>query len=98
MRGDNTFEDVRVQDKKPTETINRLAKLEQNFWHIDYERDIHYYRISGDENAPYALTDTSENFGALKIEVDTSNLKNRQVVRGGEAPDQTDYEQVEVCD
>ena len=40
----------------------------------------------------------SKNFGQLKITADITNLKNRQVVRGGIAPDQNRYIQERIVD
>lgn len=97
-RGDVIFEDVRVQYKKPSVAIENFTKLTGEYWHIDYERDIHFYGKLGDEIAPYSLTDTTQNFGDMTIDVDITNLRNRQTVRGGEAPDEFDYTQDEVCD
>ena len=44
------------------------------------------------------ITDTSEVYGDLSITADISQLKNRQVVRGGEAIDAFTYTQDEVTD
>jgi hypothetical protein len=44
------------------------------------------------------IIDTSEVYDNLSISADISQLKNRQVVRGGEAIDTALYTQVEVTD
>jgi hypothetical protein len=61
IRGDKKFEDVRVQYKKPTVILNEIAKLQNFFWFIDYERDLHFFKNDA-TSAPFSLTDTSENF------------------------------------
>lgn len=97
IRGDKKFEDVRVQYKKPTVVVEDICKLQNFFWFIDYERDLHFFKQNGNP-APFELTDDSMNFGDLSITTDISQLKNRQTVRGGEAIDATLYEQRKVAD
>lgn len=97
IRGDRRFVDVRVAYKKPTMFFEELAKLQGFFWFVDYERDIHLFRMNNTPS-PLAITDSSENYSDLVTSADISQLKNRQTVRGGEAVDSFSYEQVEVCD
>lgn len=88
-----TFDDARASFKKPTVFINSLAKTLNFFWYIDYERDIHFFNTEAND-APFSLTDTSNNFDQLRVAVDTSQLKNRQVVRGGTKTSDSLYTQV----
>lgn len=97
-RGDVFLEDIRIQYKKPSSAVENIAKLTGEYWYIDYYRDLHYYGKLWEQTAPYTLTDTSQNFGEMSVDVDITNLRNRQTVRGGEAPDQLDYTQDEVSD
>ena len=53
---------------------------------------------ANDTPAPFDIDDTSQNYGDLSIKADTSMLRNRQVVRGGEAPSTTLYTQIFVAD
>lgn len=55
-------------------------------WYVDHDKDIHFFATAG-VSAPYSLTDTSANFhyGTLKVNQDTSQLRNFVTVRGGEA-------------
>ncbi len=92
------YEDVRVQYKKPSVVVENFAKLQWNYWFIDYERDIKFFSKLGNTPAPFSLTPTSLNFGDLTIDADITNLKNRQTVRGWEAPDQFLYTQDEISD
>ena len=80
MRGNRKFEDVRIQHRKPSEVIEDLCKIQGEFRHVDYERDLIYYTKNGYESAPFSLTPTSPNYGSLGVEIDTSDLKNRQTV------------------
>jgi hypothetical protein len=91
------FADVRANYKKPWEFINNLAKLENFFRYVDYERDLHYF-TANKENAPFEITPTSNNYNNLTRTVDLSKLKNRQTIRGGQAPDDTRYIQTKVVD
>ena len=85
IRGDRKFVDVRVQYKKPSVLFEDICKLQGIFWYVDYTRDVNVFTNSA-KAAPYWLTDTSMNYSDLSISADMSMLKNRQVVRGGEAP------------
>jgi len=85
--------DYRASFKKPTFVINELAKFSQFFWYIDNDRDIRFFDQETDQ-APFSITDTSDNFLDLRIMVDTSNLKNRQVIRGGTKTSDSIYAQI----
>lgn len=97
IRGDRKFVDVRASYKKPTVFVDDISKLQNFFWFIDYERNLHFFK-NDSTPAPFSLTDTSENFAWLSITADISSLKNRQTVRGWIAVDQNTYTQDEVCD
>jgi len=92
IRGDRKFIDVRVQYKKPSVLFEDITKLQGIFWYVDYDRDINVFANNA-KPAPYNLDDTSKNYNDLSISADISMLKNRQVVRGGEAPMLFDYTQ-----
>lgn len=81
IRGDRKFVDVRASYKKPTVFVDDISKLQNFFWFIDYERNLHFFK-NDSTPAPFSLTDTSENFADLSITADISSLKNRQTVRG----------------
>lgn len=97
IRGDRKFKDVRLQYKKPTVVLEDFAKMQNFFWYVDYDKDIHFFKKDA-KLAPFSLDDTSENFGDLSISVDIADLKNRQTVRGGEAPSESRYTQDIVAD
>ena len=82
--------DVRVQYKKPTVLSESIAKTFKYYWFIDYNKDFNFYPQEG-IIAPFELTETTQNFDNLRVQADITNLKNRQVVRGGIAPDQNRY-------
>lgn len=87
------FSDLRSPQLKPTALINLIAKSWEYIWYIDYEHDIHFVPRENDP-APYDITDTSDNFTDLSVEVDVSNLGNRVIVRGGERTSNSRYSQV----
>lgn len=97
QRGNIIFEDVRSNYKKPGEFINNLAKLENFFRYVDYEKDLHYFSATK-EIAPFEISPTSNNYNNLTRTIDISKLKNRQTIRGGQAPDESRYIQERVCD
>jgi len=92
---ESTFalEDARASFKKPTIFMQSLANAVAYYWYVDYDKDIHFF--DKDNNvAPFSLTDTSDNFNKLVVNVDTSQLKNRQAVRGGTKVSTSLYSQV----
>lgn len=97
IRWDKKFVDVRVQYKKPSVLVEDICKLQGFFWFIDYERDLHVFRNNA-TYAPRQIDDTSLNFDDMSVAVDVSMLKNRQTVRGWEAPATFRYIQDEYCD
>lgn len=98
VRGIRKFTNFPVSQKKPTLVLDTLAKNLSSFWRIDYDRDIHYFSDISTESAPFSITDTSENYNDLELEVDVSHLKNRQVVRGKEVPATSLLTQQKVAD
>lgn len=97
IRGDLKFNDIRVRYKRFSQVIEDLSKRLSMFWFIDKERDVNLFE-SDDSAAPFALTDSSENYRQLHIETDMAQLRNRVVVRGGEAPSEDLYTQIKVAD
>lgn len=69
-----------------TEALQKLAKLSNYSWYVDYTNDIHFF-AKNTEPAPFNITDTSLNYiyDSLEIAEDISQLRNRVFVRGGEA-------------
>jgi len=88
-----TFDDIRAPQLKPSAIINLLSKTWQYTWNIDYEKDIHF-RAKEVESAPYEITEASNNFASLQVDVDASQLGNRVRVRGGEKISNNRYAQV----
>lgn len=96
-RGDLKINDLRIQYKRASEITEQIAKEASLFWYIDNERDLNLFTATTTP-APFSLTDSSENYRDLSVEVDISKLKNRQIVRGGEAPSEELYTQYAVAD
>lgn len=84
------FDDFRAARLKPTEFLQRLAEALGWYWRIDDDRFIHFFP-SDTNNAPFDLSETSNNFSNLRINYDVSRLVNRQVVRGGEETSASQY-------
>lgn len=87
------FSDLRSPQLKPTALMNLLAKTWEYVWYVDYERDVHFVAMET-YPAPLTITDTSNNFEDFSYEIDTSNLGNRVIVRGGEKTSASRYAQV----
>jgi hypothetical protein len=69
------------------EAFNELADLTGFAWYIDYGKDLHFFARETN-TAPYALTDSSANWGEMRVTRDRSAYRNRQYVRAG--TDETD--------
>lgn len=82
---------------KLTEILENVCKKQSLFWRVDYEKNVKIFE-SNDTPAPFEITDTSRNYWNLSIKADTSMLRNRQVVRGGEAASSVLYPQTFVAD
>jgi hypothetical protein len=89
----STLEDVRVPMRKPTILINDLAKYFQYSWFIDYTKDISFF-ASVDEISQIVISDESDNFRDLEVDIDSSQIKNSQVVSGGDDRSLNFYTQV----
>lgn len=94
LNANNSFTLFNVQTTTPYDTfraprvnassiIEQIANQFSYIWYIDYERDIHFVPDENDP-APFNITETSNNFTDIRIEVDTANLGNRVTVEGGE--------------
>lgn len=70
-----------------SQALNKLAKLGNFNWYIDYFKDLHFF-AKNDEAAPFNLTDTSDNFisTSLVIRKDISQLRNKILVEAGKIP------------
>lgn len=98
QKGFKQFDDFRVKYKKVADMMNKVAKLFNYYWRIDYHKNLHFFP-SNQNPAPFSLTaGSTQNYAKLKVEPDTAELKNRQVVRGAEAPAANLYEQIFVAD
>ncbi len=70
-----------------SQCLDKLAKLDNSNWYIDYHKDIHFFSRNA-ERAPFDISDTSNNyiFSSLKIRKDLSQLRNVVEVTGAEVP------------
>jgi len=69
-----------------TEALQKLAKLSNYSWYVDYNNDIHFFE-KNTEAAPFNISDTSNNYiyDSLEVSEDISQLRNKVFIRGGEA-------------
>jgi hypothetical protein len=88
----STFDEFRVAEVKPSETMQRMSDELKWYWYVDYDRNIHLFDESTN-NAPFNIDETSNNFTSLSINYDSSRLINRQKVKGGDETSTTKYNQ-----
>lgn len=72
--------------------FEKIAKATGYEWYVDYEKDVHFFSKSS-KFAAEQITDTSENYESVKIECDTSQVRNSIVVRGGREETAADFVQ-----
>lgn len=88
------FDVVTLDRLSVSQCLTRLAKQVNYSWYVDYEKDIHFIP-KNDESAPFDITDTSDNyiFDSLKLTYDFTQIRNRIIVKGGEAEsnERTEY-------
>ena len=65
--------------------MKKLAELVGYDWYVDYDKDIHFF-VRTKNPAPFNITDTNGKyvFNSLIVKEDTSQLKNRIYIRGGD--------------
>lgn len=66
--------------------LQKLANAISYVWYVDYDMDVHVFPKNTEE-APYNLSDTSQNyiFDSLEIVEDLTQIRNSIIVQGGEA-------------
>jgi hypothetical protein len=72
-------------DRVPvTEAIQKIAELTNYAWYVDENKDVHFFSPAS-EAAPFSLSDTNGNYiwRSLRLYSDTSQVRNRVIVRGG---------------
>jgi len=69
-----------------TQCLDKLAKLVNYTWYLDYDDDIHFFANTS-ETAPFEVTDTNGNYilGTMQLARDYTQIRNRIVLQGGEA-------------
>jgi len=97
VKPSSDFDELRSAQQKPTKLMQLLSKTWEYIWYIDFNRDIHYINIEAEE-APFAVTESSNNFIDLSVDVDQSQLGNRVIVLGGEKKSDSFYTKVEEGD
>lgn len=82
-----TIERVSFNRLTLSQCFDKLAKLTNYSWYVDYHKDVHFF-AKNDEPAPFNISDTSNNyiFSSLRIRSDLSQLRNLVEVIGGEVP------------
>lgn len=78
-----TFDAANINYLKPVSVIQKLAKESGYFWYIDYEKNIRFFAQTTNA-APFAINSSNDYFEDLSIKIDSKNLKNYQLILGGE--------------
>jgi len=82
---------------KPSELFTALGDRTDKIFYIDEYRKLRL-EGSGASAAPFEVTNSSENFYGMKVEVDQSQLGNRVLLLGGEEYSDNRYPQIELGD
>lgn len=63
--------------------FEKLAKLTNYIWWMDYEKDLHFVDPAMTTAAPETVTDSSSNIETMVINTDVSQVRNQIVIQGG---------------
>jgi len=75
----NTISFNHISLRKAFEKLSQVTGYE---WYVDYEKDVHFFAKTS-KPAPEDFTDSTANFEEVDMSVDTSQVRNSIVVRGG---------------
>lgn len=78
-------------------SFEKLAAVTGFEWWIDYQKDVHF-KAKDASSAPEMTTDSSDNFIDVRIDVDTSQVRNSIVVKGGREITSSYFQQTIVAD
>lgn len=81
VTGNVNIESAKFNYDKPSDCIRQIAESIGYNWHIDFNKDVHFYS-KNTISSPLVITDDADFFN-LKIEPDTRELANVIIVRGG---------------
>lgn len=73
-------------------SFEKLAGVTGYKWYVDYEKDVHFF-ANDSTLAPEDFTDSSDNFYSVDIAIDTSQVRNSIVVRGGREETSSSFSQ-----
>lgn len=70
-----------------SQALDKLAKLANFNWYIDYSKNLHFF-AKNNEVAPFNITEGGGNFvpTSLKVRKDIAQLRNKILVEGGKVP------------
>ena len=68
--------------KDARKSIDEIARLVGFDWYVDENKDIHFFTKTTNPS-PFPITDLENRYRKFKIKSDSSQLKNRVIVRGG---------------
>jgi hypothetical protein len=96
VSGSVTVESISFNRISVLDALQKLAEALSYVWYVDYDKDIHFFPKNTEE-APFGLTDTSNNYiyDSLEIREDLTQVRNSVLVQGGETvstSDRTEYE------
>lgn len=77
--------------------FEKLAEVTGFEWWVDYEKNVHF-REKGYTNAAESLTDSSNNFIGINIDVDVTQVRNSIVVKGGREETSAPFSQFFIGD
>lgn len=85
VQGDTVIRSIAFNRITMSEALQKLADALGYSWYVDYDKDIHFFP-KNQEPAPFALTDTSNNYvwTSLEVEQNINQLRNAIFIEGGE--------------
>lgn len=77
--------------------FEKLAKLTNYIWWVDYQKDIHFIDPASAAAAPETVTDASSNHESMVVNSDATQVRNQIIIKGG-ISESANYQQVILGD
>lgn len=78
-----TFDHISVR-----KCLEKLSKLTGYIWRVDYQKNL-YFQEKDTSQAGESITDTSDNFDKVSLAYDTTQIRNRVIVIGSTAGEES---------
>src|SRR5690606_26040759 len=78
-----------------TKCLEKLSKRTGFIWWVDYEKNL-YFQDKDTTEAGESITDDSDNYESISLSYDTTQVRNRVIVIGSSAGEQSESKNVDT--